>query len=91
MFTMEFTHKLFTGGPKEQIPAMNRVKAIIKGGNFSGIAFPFSKEYASWETDEVKPQNMYTDRCTGIWAKRIFTFQQFSADGAAAKTFFNLQ
>ena len=53
MFTMEFTHQLFTGGPKEQIPAMNRVKNIIKSANFSGIAFPFSKGYAAWETDEV--------------------------------------
>lgn len=53
MFTMEFTHQLFTGGPKEQIPAMNRVKNIIKRANFSGIAFPFSKGYAAWETDEV--------------------------------------
>ena len=50
---MEFTHQLFTGGPKEQIPAMNRVKNIIKSANFSGIAFPFSKGYAAWETDEV--------------------------------------
>ena len=53
MFTMEFTHQLFTGGPKEQIPAMNRVKNTIKRANFSGIAFPFSKGYAAWETDEV--------------------------------------
>jgi hypothetical protein len=53
MFTMEFTHQLFTGGPKQQIPAMNRVKNIIKRANFSGIAFPFSKGYAAWETDEV--------------------------------------
>ena len=53
MFTMEFTHQLFTGGPTEQIPAMNRVKNIIKSANFSGIAFPFSKGYAAWETDEV--------------------------------------
>ena len=53
MFTMEFTHQLFTGGPNEQIPAMNRVKNIIKRANFSGIAFPFSKGYAAWETDEV--------------------------------------
>lgn len=52
MFTMDFTHKLFNG-PKEQIPAMNRVKAIIKDGNFSGLVFPFSKGYAAWETDEV--------------------------------------
>ena len=42
MFTMEFTHKHLIG-PKEQIPAMNRVKKILKEGNFSGTVFPFSK------------------------------------------------
>ena len=36
------------------------------------------------------PQNMYTDRCSGIWAKQILSFGQFWADGAAAKNFFNL-
>ena len=40
-------------GPKKQIAAMNRVKNIINNANLSGIAFPFSKEYAAWETDEV--------------------------------------
>ena len=39
---MEFTHKHLIG-PKEQIPAMNRVKKILKEGNFSGTVFPFSK------------------------------------------------
>ena len=52
MFTLEFTHHLFSG-PTEQIPAMNRVKDIIREANFSGIVFPFSKGYAAWETDEV--------------------------------------
>lgn len=56
MFIMEFTHKLFTG-PKEQVPAMNRVKAIVKNANFSGTVFPFSKGYAAWETDEVSCSN----------------------------------
>ena len=42
MFTMEFTHKHLIG-PKEQIPAMNRVKKILNEGNFSGTVFPFSK------------------------------------------------
>ena len=52
MFTLEFTHHLFSG-PKEQIPAMNRVKGIVEEANFTGIVFPFSKGYAAWETDEV--------------------------------------
>lgn len=53
MFTMEFTHRLFSQGPRQQIPAMNRVKDILKSANFSGTVFPFSKGYAAWETDEV--------------------------------------
>ena len=54
-FTMEFTHALFDG-PKAAVPAMNKVKGIIREANFSGgpgRVFPFSKGYAAWETDEV--------------------------------------
>ena len=36
-------------GPKEQIPAMNRVKEILRNANFSSKAFPMCKGYASWE------------------------------------------
>ena len=54
MFTIEFTHIMFTDGPRQQIPAMNRIKAIIKEANFTGVVFPFSKGYAAWETDEVE-------------------------------------
>lgn len=53
MFAIEFSHVLFSSGPRQQIPAMNRVKAIITNANFSGHVFAFSKEYAAWETDEV--------------------------------------
>jgi hypothetical protein len=52
MFTFEFSHRLFSG-PSEQVPAMNRVKSLIRAENFSGKVFPFSKGYAAWETDEV--------------------------------------
>ena len=52
MFTFEFAHRLFSG-PSEQVPAMNRVKSLIRAQNFSGTVFPFSKGYAAWETDEV--------------------------------------
>ena len=34
--------------------------------------------------------SVYTDRFSGIWAKRILTFGQFWAGGAAAKNFFDL-
>jgi hypothetical protein len=40
-------------GPEEQIPAMNRVKTIIRNSNFSSRVFPMAQGYASWETDEV--------------------------------------
>ena len=60
MFTMEFTHKLFARGPKDQIPAMNRVKGVVKEANISGIVFPFSKGYAAWETDEVSTALCFT-------------------------------
>ncbi|TRY61569.1 hypothetical protein TCAL_14942 [Tigriopus californicus] len=53
MSIFEFTHRLLEG-PSEQIPAMNRIKAIIREANFSGHVFPFSKGYATWETDEVR-------------------------------------
>lgn len=55
MSTMEFSHQLFERGPREQIPAMNRVKDIIESSNISsGNVFPFSMGYAAWETDEVR-------------------------------------
>ena len=46
-------------GPKEQIPAMNRVKEILRNANFSSKAFPMCKGYASWETDEVISEELY--------------------------------
>ena len=77
MFTMEFTHQLFLGGPKEQIPAMNLVKSIIRKANFSGVAFPFSKGYAAWETDEV---------CTVCISVSIFLNNFKSLQGAKFKS-----
>lgn len=65
MFTMEFTHRLFSG-PREQVPAMNRVKDIIESGNFSGTVFPFSKGYAAWETDEVIAEELYRNLALAI-------------------------
>merc|ERR1711994_946243 len=56
--TISFTHHLMDG-PKEQIPAMNRVKEILRNANFSSKAFPMCKDYASWETDEVISEELY--------------------------------
>ena len=48
-----FQHRILSG-PEEQIPAMNRVKEIIKSANVTvGKVFPLSQGYAAWETDEV--------------------------------------
>ena len=50
--SIQLTHKLFSS-PTEWIPAMNRVKQLVREANFSARAFPVGTEYASWETDEV--------------------------------------
>ena len=46
-------------GPKEQIPAMNRVKQILREANFTNRVFPMCIGYASWETDEVSTVAFY--------------------------------
>merc|ERR1719225_1516161 len=72
MFRLGFTHHLFSG-PKEQIPAMNRVKDIISEANFSGIVFPFSKGYAAWETDEVIAGELYRNLALAIGCITVTT------------------
>ena len=52
MSMIQFTHNLMSG-PSQQIPAMNRVKKILKDANFTNRVFPMCIGYASWETDEV--------------------------------------
>ena len=52
MSMIQFTHNLMDG-PSEQIPAMNRVKQILRDANFTNRVFPMCIGYASWETDEV--------------------------------------
>ena len=58
MSMIQFTHNLMSG-PKEQIPAMNRVKKIVKDANFTNRVFPMCIGYASWETDEVISEELY--------------------------------
>ena len=53
-------------GPKQQIPAMNRVKDILASANFSSKVFPMCKGYASWETDEVISEELYRNICLAI-------------------------
>ena len=56
MFLFTYNHPRMAG-PTEKAAAMNRIKGILREANFSsGAAFPFSKEYGSWETDLVRCQ-----------------------------------
>ncbi len=59
MFLFSYCHPKFHG-PHEKAAAMNRVKSILNEGNFSGKAFPFSKEYGAWETDLVRQSELAT-------------------------------
>ena len=49
---MTFTHKLLSG-PREQIPAMNRVLDLLDSLDFSADAFALANAYGGWSTDEV--------------------------------------
>lgn len=61
-------------GPKQQIPAMNRVKDILTNANFSSKVFPMCKGYASWETDEVISEELYRNICLAILCVFITTW-----------------
>jgi len=49
--TLTFTHEQLE--KSAQYPALVKVKQIIEDSNFSGNVFPLTREYSSWETDEV--------------------------------------
>ena len=62
-----FQHRILSG-PEEQIPAMNRVKEIIKSANVTvGKVFPLSQGYAAWETDEVSPLIRLPSHENAVW------------------------
>jgi len=73
MSMIQFTHRLMAG-PKEQIPAMNRVKKILKDANFSSRVFPMCIGYASWETDEVISEELYRNILLAILSVFITTW-----------------
>ena len=50
MFKIEYQHPLFSG-PVEHVPALNRVKQIVKDANINGRVFVKSNEF--WEVDEI--------------------------------------
>jgi len=47
-----YTHKRF-GRSAEWIPAMRRVKSIVKEAEFTNSSFPMSLAYINWETDAI--------------------------------------
>ena len=73
MSMIQFTHNLMNG-PKEQIPAMNKVKEILKEANFSHRVFPMCIGYASWETDEVISEELYRNVLLAITCVFITTW-----------------
>ena len=52
MFKIQYQHPLFRG-PSEHVPAMNRVKKLIKDANITGRVFAKSIKYEFWEVDEI--------------------------------------
>merc|ERR1719450_257983 len=73
MSMIQFTHRLMSG-PKEQIPAMNRVKKILADAQFSSRVFPMCIGYASWETDEVISEELYRNILLAIICVFITTW-----------------
>eukprot|EP00092_Neocalanus_flemingeri_P008175 GFUD01008815.1.p1 GENE.GFUD01008815.1~~GFUD01008815.1.p1 ORF type:complete len:989 (+),score=163.46 GFUD01008815.1:223-3189(+) len=73
MSMIQFTHRMMSG-PKEQIPAMNRVKKILADANFTSRVFPMCIGYASWETDEVISEELYRNICLAILCVFITTW-----------------
>nr|CAD7398606.1 unnamed protein product [Timema poppensis] len=58
--SFDFKFKLFHG-PQETLPAMNRVKQIVREANFTTgdhFAFVWGKIFANWVTDEVNVAGM---------------------------------
>merc|ERR1711970_1064361 len=82
MSMIQFTHRLMEG-PKEQIPAMNRVKKILKDANFSSRVFPMCIGYASWETDEVISEELYRNILLAILCVFITTWMLLFNFGAS--------
>jgi predicted RND superfamily exporter protein len=66
-------------GPKQHIPAMNRVKKIISESNLTGKVFPLSQGYAVWETDEVIARELYRNIGLAILCIFIVTLLLFGS------------
>ena len=58
MSCVAFVHRQFSG-PEEHVPAMNRVKQLIREANISGKVFAMALGYATWETDEIISVEVY--------------------------------
>jgi hypothetical protein len=58
MSSIAFIHQQFKGSA-EHVPAMNRVKQLIREANISGKVFAMALGYATWETDEIISVEVY--------------------------------
>ena len=52
MFVFTYRHPKIEGVAAKS-STMSRIRSILAEANFSGEAYPISKEYATWETDQV--------------------------------------
>ena len=57
MFMFTYRHPKIQG-VNAKSSTMSRSRTILTEANFSGEAFPISKEYATWETDLVRLQKL---------------------------------
>lgn len=65
MSLINFVFKRFDG-PEEYIPAMNKLKGIVKDANVTsgdGFATVWSKIFANWVTDEVSMKDFDLRQC----------------------------
>lgn len=73
--SLDFKFKLFNG-PEEALPAMNRVKVLVKNSNItSGDAFKsvWGKIFANWVTDEVIQRELYRNLLLAVLCVMLTT------------------
>ena len=55
------------------VPAMNKIKSLVKSANLTGINFPFATTYFIWETDEAIAVEFPRNLTVGLVAIFILT------------------
>ncbi|KAG0719980.1 NPC intracellular cholesterol transporter 1 1b [Chionoecetes opilio] len=56
--SVEFKHKVMSES-REQIRAMDEVKAIVSNSNISGYVQTFARAYSGWETNQIIEKELY--------------------------------